>query len=56
MKLNRFFVTLWVVPLILLLLIALLLASVTIEKYQIKKKVSIRKKDVMSRNRKGKLA
>ncbi len=46
MKLKRFFTSsIWAVPLLFVLIIVLLLASVTIEKSQIKKKVPIRKKD-----------
>ena len=46
MKLKRFFASsIWAVPLLFVLIIVLLLASVTIEKSQIKKGIPIRKKD-----------
>jgi len=52
-KLKRLFTTLiWAVPLLLLLLLVLFLSSVTIEKYQIRKEVPVKKKDVMSGDRK----
>ena len=45
MKLKRFFASsIWAVPMLGLLIVPLLLSSVTIERYQIKKEVPIKKK------------
>ena len=53
MKPKRLFTTnIWAVPLLVLLLLVLLLSSVTLEKYQIRKEVPVKKKDAMSGNRK----